>query len=210
MVEPVDFHLLTVSFLYSKLKQNFLIMKAKIFSLVTATITLGFVACNSEGDNTGYTDSTTTTTTDVNTNTSTGSYAAQSDSFRNNSDAGNYLDARTGKPIKINVDATTGARVNAETNEPVRYYVDKRTWWVYGGDGWDTIGSAKMEGTELKYRGDNDKWVTFEQKWKVDEGEGEAKMKADDSKTKVEKDNDSKSKTEEGKVKTDEDGSKVK
>ena len=96
-------------------------MKAKIFSLVAAAITLGFVACNSEGDNTGYTDS--TTTTDVNANTSTGSYAAQSDSFRINSEAGNYLDARTGKPIKINVDTATGARVNAETNEPVRYYV---------------------------------------------------------------------------------------
>ena len=183
-------------------------MKAKIFSLMATTITLGFVACNSEGDNTGYTDS--TTTTDVNTNTSTGSYAAQTDSFRINSEAGNYLDARTGKPIKINVDSATGARVNAETNAPVKYYVDKRTWWVYGDNSWDTIGSAKMEGTELRYRGDNDKWVTFDQKWKVDEGDSEAKMKAGDSKTKVEKDGDSKTKTDEGKVKTDEESTKAK
>ena len=95
-------------------------MKAKIFTLVATAMTFGFVACNSEGDNTAYTDSTTSTTTDVNTNTSTGSYAAQSDSFRINSEAGNYLDARTGKPIKINVDAATGTRVNAETNEPVK------------------------------------------------------------------------------------------
>ena len=93
-------------------------MKTKIFSLVAATITLGFAACNSDGDNTTSTDS--TTTTDVSTNTSTGNYAAQADSFKINSEAGNYLDARTGKPIKINVDATTGERVNAETNEPVR------------------------------------------------------------------------------------------
>ena len=182
-------------------------MKAKIFSLVAAAITLGFVACNSEGDNTGYTDS--TTTTDVNANTSTGSYAAQSDSFRINSEAGNYLDARTGKPIKINVDTATGARVNAETNEPVRYYVDKRTWWVYGDDSWDTIGSAKMEGNELRYKDDNDKWVTFDEKWKVDEGDGEVKMKTDGSKAKIEKDGDSKSKTENEKVKTDEEGTKV-
>lgn len=185
-------------------------MKAKIFSLVAMTITLGFVACNSEGDNTAYTDSTTTTTTDVNTNTSSGSYAAQADSFRINSEAGNYLDARTGKPLKINVDATTGARVNAETNEPVKYYVDRRTWWVYGDDSWDTIGTAQMQGNELRYRDSNDKWVTFEEKWKVDEGDGEAKMKTDDSKIKVEKDGDAKTKTDDGKVKTDEEGVKAK
>ena len=185
-------------------------MKRKIFSLAAATITLAFIACNSEGDNTESTDSTTTTTSDVTTNTSTGNYAAQADSFKINSEAGNYLDARTGKPIKINVDATTGARVNAETNEPIRYYVDKRTWWVYGDDSWDTIGSAQMEGDELRFKDDNDKWVTFDQKWKIDEGDGEAKMKTDDSKTKVEKDGDAKSKTDDGKVKTDEEGAKVK
>ena len=184
-------------------------MKRKIFSLVAATITVGCVACNSEGNNTESTDST-TTTSDVTTNTSTGNYAAQADSFKINSEAGNYLDARTGKPIKINVDATTGARVNAETNEPVRYYVDKRTWWVYGDDSWDTIGSAQMEGDELRFKNENDKWVTFDQKWKIDEGDGEAKMKTDDSKTKVEKDGDAKTKTDDGKVKTDEEGVKVK
>ena len=36
------------------------------------------------------------------------------------------------------------------------------------------------------------------EKWKVDEGDGEAKMKTDDSKTKVEKDGDSKTKTGDG------------
>ncbi len=185
-------------------------MKSKIFSMVATTITLGFVACNSEGDNTGYTDSTTTTTSDVTTNTSTGNYAAQADSFRINSEAGNYLDARTGKPIRINVDATTGSRMNAETNEPVKYYVDKRNWWVYGDESWDTIGSAQMKGNELRYRDDNDKWVTFDQKWKMDGSNGESKMKTDDSKTKMEKDGDTKTKTDDGKVKTDEEGVKVK
>ena len=185
-------------------------MKTKIFGLVAVSISLGFAACNSDGDNTASTDSTTTTTMDVNTNMSTGNYAAQADSFKINSEAGNYLDARTGNPIKINVDATTGVRVNAETNEPVKYYVDRRTWWVYGDDSWDTIGSAHMEGNELRFRDNNDKWVTFDQKWKIDEGDGEAKMKSDDSKTKVEKDGDSKTKTDDGKLKSDEDGTKVK
>jgi uncharacterized lipoprotein NlpE involved in copper resistance len=182
-------------------------MKSKIFSLVVATITLGFIACNNDGDSTSVTDS---TTTDVTTNNSTSSYAAQSDSFRINSEAGNYLDARTGKPIKINVDASTCARVNAETNEPVDYYVDKRTWWVYGNNSWDTIGSAQMQGNELRYRDDNDKWVSFDEKWKVDEGDGEAKMKAGDTKAKVESDGDGQVKTEDDKVKTDEEGIKVK
>lgn len=186
-------------------------MKTKIFSLVAATITLGFVACNNDGDSTASTDSTTSTTTEASTNTSTGNYAAQADSFRANSEAGYYLDARTGKPLKIRVDASTGARINEETNEPVDYYVDKRTWWVYGDDSWDTIGTARMEGSELRYQNDNDKWVTFDEKWKVDEGDGEAKMKSNDGKTKVEKDGDMKTKTEDGtKIKTDEEGTKVK
>lgn len=185
-------------------------MKSKIFSLAAATIALGFIACNNDGDSTSTTDTTSTTTDVTTTNNSTGNYAAQADSFRINSEAGNYLDARTGKPIKINVDASTGARVNAETNEPVDYYVDRRTWWVYGDNSWDTIGSAQMQGNELRYRDNNDKWVSFDEKWKVDGGDGEAKMKAGDSKMKVETDGDGKVKTDNAKVKTDEDGTKAK
>ena len=186
-----------------------MIMKTKFFSLVAATIAFGFIACNNEGDKTSSTDSTSSSTTDVTTSTSTGNYAAQADSFRVNSEAGYYLNARTGKPIKIRVDATTGARINEETNEPVNYYVDKRTWWVYGDDSWDTIGTAKMEGDELLFHDDNDKWVSFDQKWKVDDGE--VKLKSGDSKSKVEKDGDAKTKTEDGsKVKSDEEETKVK
>ena len=187
-------------------------MKTKIFSLVAATITLGFVACNNESESTASTDSTTnSTTTESTTSTSTGNYAAQADSFKVNSEAGYYLDARTGKPIRIKVDASTGARINEETNEPVDYYVDKRTWWVYGDDSWDTIGTARMEGSELRYQDDNDKWVTFDQKWKMKQDDDEAKAKSDDSKIKVEKDGDVKAKTDDGtKIKSDEDGTKVK
>ena len=182
-------------------------MKTKIFSLVAAIFTLAFVAYNSDGDSTTSTDS--TTTTDVTTSRSSCNYAAQADSFRVNSEAGYYLDARTAKPIKINVDASSGARINAETNEPVDYYVDKRTWWVYGDDSWDSIGEAQMEGDQLRFR-DNDKWVTFDEKWKIDEGDGEAKLKTEDSKTKIEKDGDTKTKTSDGTIKTDEEGTKVK
>lgn len=188
-------------------------MKTRMFGLMAA-LTMGFVACNSNGDSTAAADSTTTDGTTNETATSTtssGSYAAQADSFRINSEAGNYIDAKTGKPIRIKVDPTTGSRINEETNEPVRYYVDRRTWWVYGDDSWDTVGSAQMEGDKLRFRSDNDKWVSFEEKWKVDGGDGEMKNKTEDGKTKIEKDGDLKIKTEDGtKIKADEDGVKVK
>ncbi len=187
--------------------------KFKLFC-AAACLTFGFAACNN--DDGESTTSTTTTdsssTTDVNmTTTSTGSYAAQADSFKINSEAGNYLDAKTGKKIRIKVDPSTGARVNEETNEPVRYYVDSRNWWVYGDQSWESVGEAKMQGTELRYKGDGDKWVTYDEKWKVDGGDGEMKTKDGDSKTKVEKDGDTKTKMSDGtKIKTDEDGTKVK
>jgi len=182
-------------------------MKTKIFSLVAAGITLGIAACNNDSNNTASTDS--TTTTNSTTTSSSGNYAAQADSFKVNSEAGNYLDARTGKPIKINVDPNTGTRVNAETNEPVRYYVDKRTWWVYGDNSWDSIGSARMEGDKLLYRGDNNQWVPFDQRWKNDtassttnnmdtsstmKSENESKIKSGNTKVKTEK-NETKAKT---------------
>ena len=186
--------------------------KTTIFSLMAATVTLGFVACNNDGSSTSSTDSTSSTNTEVTTtNTSTGNYAAQADSFKINSEKGYYLDAKTGKPLRIKVDASTGSRVNEETGEPIHYYVDSRNWWVYGDDSWDSIGEARMEGTELRFKDDKDKWVTYDQKWKVDEGDGEMKMKSDNEKMKIEKDGDLKMKTDDGtKVKSDEDGTKVK
>ncbi len=186
-------------------------IKTKIFSLLAGALTLGLVACNNDGDTTKSTSDSLTTTDVTTTTTSTGTYAAQADSFRMNSEAGNYLDAKTGKKIRIKVDPSTGARINEETNEPVRYYVDSRNWWVYGDESWDNIGEARMEGNELRYKGDGDKWVSYDQKWKVDGGDGEMKMKSGDMKMKVEKDGDTKIKMSDGtKIKTDEDGTKVK
>ena len=186
--------------------------KTSIFYALAATVTMGFVACNSDGSSSAASENTTTEeSSTATTNTSTGSYAAQADSYRINSEQGHYLDARTGKAIRIKVDPSTGARVNEETGEPIGYYVDKRTWWVYGDDSWDSIGEARMENDELRYRGDGDKWVTFDEKWKIDEGDGEMKHKTDSTKTKIEKDGDIKMKTEDGTtIKSDEDGVKVK
>lgn len=191
--------------------------KISFFSLLAA-LSVGFVACNNDSEGTASTDTTTTTTTTettgtaATTSTSTGNYAALADSARINSEAGNYLDPKTGKAIRISVDPQTGARTNAETGEPVWRYVDKRTWWVYGGDNWDTIGQARMQGNKVEYRTDNDKWQSYDQRWKSDDEkmEKEWKQKYGDTKVKVSKDGDIKVKDESGKVKYDADDNKIK
>lgn len=208
-------------------------MKKTILLPLAATLTLGFASCGNSNNSTSENNTDTTTsnspagTTDMaaTTETSTGSYAAQADSFRINSEAGNYLDARSGKSIRINVDPQTGRRTNAETGEPVWRYVDRRNWWVYGGDSWDSVGTARMENNQLRYRGNNDQWETYDKRWKseddklmsdwktkVDKGDGDIKMKNDkeDAKIKQDKDGDIKIKTKDGKTKIDADDGEVK
>jgi hypothetical protein len=127
------------------------------------------------------------------------------------SSEGRYLDARTGKAIKINVDPQSGARMNAETGEPVWRYVDSRTWWLYGGDDWETLGEARMDNGNIMYKGDNDSWVTYDKRWPDnDKMEKDWKKKIGDTKIKVSKDGDIKVKDEDGKVKYDADDNKIK
>jgi len=189
--------------------------KTRLFGFAAAALSLGFVACNGDGDGTSATDTVTTTTTEVTdaptTTTSTVDYAAMADTFAAGNNEGRYLDARTAKPIKINVDRSTGQRTNAETGEPVWRYVDNRTWWVYGGDDWDTLGESRMENGKLMYKGENDAWDTYEKRWPdADKMEKDWKKKIGDTKIKVSKDGDIKVKNEDGKVKYDADDNKVK
>jgi hypothetical protein len=143
-------------------------MKKKVFSLLTAGIALGFVACNNSSDNTGATDSTSNNTTTANTATSTGNYAARADSVRTNVAAGYYLNPRTGKAYSnLSVDQNTGA-LSDESGRPVKRYVDKRTWWVYDASTWDTVGSAQMQNGSLRYRGDRGDWVDYDKRWSDD------------------------------------------
>jgi hypothetical protein len=182
--------------------------------LAAVAISLG--ACNDDADNSATNDSTgdtANTNTATTTTTTTTDYAAMADSFRMNSEAGNYLDARTGKSIKISVDPSTGRRYNAATGEPVWRYVDRRTWWLYGGDDWDTLGEAKMEGSTLRYKGDDDKWMTYEERWPNDATEQKAwKEKVGNTKYKVDGDGDIKIKNKETgeKIKYDASSNKVK
>ena len=220
------------------LKQTIFIMKKTIFGLLAVSTTLGFVACNNEGNETASADTTTTTTTttategtglNTNTNTSTVDYAAMADTFNTGNSQNRYLDARTGKPIRINVDRQTGRRTNAATGEPVWRYIDSKTWWIYGGEDWNPMGEARMEGSTLRYKGDNDQWMSYSDRWPNDdsmmsewkskngniktevEKDGDTKYKDGNLKIKTEKDGDIKIKTEDGKkIKKDEDGVKVK
>jgi hypothetical protein len=188
-------------------------MKTTILGLLT--VTLGFAACsgNGESENAGDSTATSSATSDASststtTATSTVDYAAMADSFSMGNNEGRYLDPHTGKSIKINVDPQSGRRTNAATGEPVWRYVDRKTWWVYGGDEWEPVGQARMEGTALQYKGDNDAWVTYEERWPNDatEQEGWKKKYADGSKVEVEKDGDTKYKDEDIKIKTEKDG----
>lgn len=196
-------------------------MKKQLFSVLALAI--GFAACNNDGDTTAGTgDSTslTTTTTDANTattsNTSSTDYNALADSFRVNSEAGNYLNPRTGKPMRIRYDATTRRAVDETTGEPVWRYVDRRNWWVYSDDNdtWTQAGTAKMENDRIVYQGDNDAWVDYDVRYKT---EDEQKMqtwkeKNGDIKVKVDKDGDIKVKDKKTgeKTKYDADDNKVK
>src|SRR5687768_113039 len=190
--------------------------KTKFFSLFAATLAVGFVACNNEGDGTASADTALnadTANTATTSNTTTNNYSALADTFRTNSEAGNYLDPKTGKALRISVDPQTGVRTNAETGDPVWRYVDKRTWWVYSGDEsdmeWDTVGQARMENNRIMYRGDNDSWRTYDQNdtWRTeDETRTKTwKTKVGDTKIKVGKDGDIKVKDKDGKVKYDAD-----
>ena len=109
-----------------------------------------------------------------------------------------------------------GVRTNAETGEPVWRYVDKRTWWVYGGTPdqpeWNSIGEARLQGSKIEFKDSNNAWVDYDRLYKdLDvKNEEEWKMKVGDTKIKVEKDGDMKVKSPDGKYKVDEDGSKIK
>jgi hypothetical protein len=142
--------------------------RAKIFSLMAAGLALTFAACNNSSDGTASNDSTDTNSMAGANMTSSNNYAARADSVRAHVSAGDYLNPRTGKAYtNLNVDASTGA-ITDESGRPVKRYVDKRTWWVYDTQSWDTVGSAQMRNGSLRYRGDNGDWLEYDRRWTDD------------------------------------------
>jgi hypothetical protein len=145
-------------------------MKKNVFSLFGVCLALAFTACNNSSESAATNDSTTNNMSATTTNNSTNNYAARADTVNTNVSAGNYLNPRTGKAYtKLNVDQSTG-RLTDEAGQPVRRYVDKRTWWVYDANNWDTVGSAQWKNDKLWYRGDNGDWVEYDKRWSDDAG----------------------------------------
>lgn len=190
-------------------------------SYVVAALAISFAACNNTGTTSETGDSSNSTTTNsTNTSattpmTSEGNYAAMADSVERNSQQGYYLNAKTGKPYSsLKVDRSTG-RVTDEAGEPVWRYVDSRNWWVYGDDNnnWTRVGEAKMEGNKLMYKGDDDKWVDYDTRWKVSDDGMKQKMtteSGDKIKMKTDEEGNTKIKVNDEKVKVDKDGKPIK
>ena len=188
-------------------------------------------ACNNDANDTATTDSTATTENTTTTSTgagmdagntttatSTTNYTAMADSFRVNSEAGNYLNPRTGKPMRLRYDTERHYAVDETTNEPVWRYVDKRNYSVYGTMENDTVGmynsmgTARMQNNRLEYQGEGDTWVTYDKRYKEEDERRTKgwKIKDGDTKIKVSRDGDIKVKDENGKVKYDADDNKIK
>lgn len=198
--------------------------KMNVFSLLVAASAFGFTACNnSSDDKAGMSDTagavTATTEGSAATGssaTSTGDYSAFADSVERNSQSGYYLNPRTGKPIRLKVNRSSGEITDETTGEPVWRYVDNRNWWVYGIDDsdwyWDTMGEAKMDKDQLMYKTDEGKWSNYDTYWKTkDENITKSwKSKSGNTKIKVGKDGDIKIKDESGKTKYDADDNKIK
>lgn len=203
-------------------------MKRTILSICTAAVVVGLTACSNSSDGTATGDTTTATPNSTpsmtnvptTTSTSTGTYAAMADTVERNSTQGYYLNPRTGKPYTgLKVDRNTGA-ISDEAGEPVYRYVDNRNWWVYGESGaeadtmhtWNQVGEAKMEGEKLTYKGDGDKYVDYNTRYKADDEKMNKKWKSKDGEVKIktEKDGDMKIKVGDEKIKVDEDGVKKK
>ncbi|MFL5811918.1 MAG: hypothetical protein ACJ749_20510 [Flavisolibacter sp.] len=194
-------------------------MKKTFFSLFAATIVFGFVACNNSSDGATAAGDTTTaggdTSATASAMNSTNDYSGFADDIEKNSAAGRYLNPKTGKPMKLKVNRTTGAVTNAETNEPVWRYVDNTNWWVYGLDDdyyWDKLGEARMESNKLQYKDSSDKWVDYDAMWKSnDETLSKTwKTNADGIKIKFGKDGDIKVKDKTGTTKYDASSDKIK
>jgi hypothetical protein len=215
-----------VSFLYLNWKQIVKTMKQKFFGFCAIAVAVSLAACSNDGTSANADDSTSTSTTNTTastqttTSTSEGNYAAMADSIERNSQQGYYLNPKTGKKYSsLKVDRSTG-RITDESGEQVWRYVDSRNWWVYGDNdynddmyNWQQVGEAKQEGEKITYKGDDDKWVDYDTKWKVSDDGMKQKMKTADGdklKIKTDEEGNTKIKVNDEKVKVDKDGNVIK
>jgi len=200
-------------------------MKQGLLSVCTVAAIVSLTACSNDSTSSNTNDSTSTTTTSstgtgdtsmTTTATSSGNYAAMADSVERNAQQGYYLNPKTGKAYtNLKVDRSTG-QITDDAGEPVWRYVDRRNWWVYGDNdynddtyNWNQVGEAKMDNDKLMYKGDSDKWVDYDTKYKVSDDGMKQKMKTADGdkiKVKTDEEGNTKIKVNDEKVKVDKDG----
>lgn len=111
-----------------------------------------------------------------------------------------YVDLRTGDHIELKKDPQTDLMVDAETNKPVRIYVDTKTKdTIYGKTGKVINGSVVKRDGEYVY----DEKTNMRHDADYSAESGEYKIKRGDYKKKVEKDGDIKIKDGDTKIKID-------
>jgi hypothetical protein len=108
-----------------------------------------------------------------------------------------YVDLNTGEPVELVKDEQTGLMVNAETNKPVRMYVDTKTHDTVWGKTGVIINGSIRKSDDGSYV-----YIDADSKIKTDE-DGSYKVKDDDYKKKVDEDGDVKIKNGDTKVKID-------
>jgi hypothetical protein len=175
--------------------------------LFTAIAISSIVACNDGTDSTTTTDSTSTTSTTSETSAgATGTINIRPDV--------SYVDLTSGKQVRLRVDTVTRYVVNAETSQPIYFYIDPSTSDTFdrsgqvvnnalirGNDGSYTVDESRLK---IKTQDDGDMKIKDGEgnKLKIDPNDEKIKMKsADGSKEMIDGDK-YKSKSDTGKTKT--------
>ena len=124
-----------------------------------------------------------------------------------------YVDLNSGKTITVEKDSATGYMINAETKEPVTFYVNTNTHdTIYGKTG-KVVNNAivKTNSGTYTYKADGDVKVSDNNGNSVKvEADGDYKVKDGDYKKKVEKDGDIKIKDGDTKIKIEDGEKKIK
>jgi predicted small lipoprotein YifL len=161
-------------------------MKNRFKILTVIALSVSIVACNNKKPGDETTDSTVTSSTEMS-STSTAKVVP-----------GSYTDLNTGKSIYIIADPETGWAVDSISKVPVEFYVDRAG---------DTLFQSGVVVNNAIMKTDG-KWMLDETKIKRDGDEIKIKC-ADGDKIKMD-DDEMKMKTQEGKIKVDDDTTKIK
>ncbi len=116
-----------------------------------------------------------------------------------------YLDLNTGESVELKKEESSGVWVNAETGKPVKVYVDRETNdTIWGSTGKVVNGKVyKTDAGEWKIKTDDEEFKATNGDTKIKAEDGDFKIKDGDYKKKVEKDGDVKIKDGDKTIKID-------